>query len=183
VSVASTFFLAPSESSALDMSSAMPPHRGDSGTSRPIGPEWLRLQALRLDQERGIKRNFETREDELEAAWSAGLVERDHSGATTLQIGMRNHGILHLKAANMQPCQMMSWCCGRPIVPLVITHERTKTSNVSSHIRDCFHPHPVHYVMGRSAVMEPVCQKEHSLWWTWKASDSEVSKCLHPPIM
>jgi hypothetical protein len=165
------------------MSSSQPSRGGGAETSRTIGPEWLRKQALRLEHERGIKRNFATPEDELNAAWSANLVERDHSGATGYQIAMRRHDIEHLKAGSMQPSQMMSWCCGRPIVPLVITHERTKTSNVSSHIRDCFFPHPVHYVMGRSAVMEPVCKKEESLWWTWKASDAEVSKCLHPPIM
>ena len=38
----------------------------------------------------------------------------------------------------------------------------------SSHIAEAFDPVPVYYIFGRSAVMQPKCQKEHCLYYTWK---------------
>ena len=89
-------------------------------------------------------------------------------GATPLQIVSRENNLRSIKAGNVAPTQMMCYVQGRPVVALAITHERTKTSNVSSHLGDMFSPLPLHFLLGRSASMHPKVPPEQCLWWTWK---------------
>lgn len=166
------------------MASSVYPREGDQlPAEKKPGPVWLRQQALRLEWERGMKRHFNSREEMRAVAFDSLKVAVDFSGSTKEQDNQRLDAMLSLKAGDFCTSQMMSWCCGRPLVPLVITHERSAARNISRHIGDCFCPYPVHYIMGRSAVMEPTCPPEDALWHTWKDSDAEVSSHISFPCV
>jgi hypothetical protein len=161
------------------MASSAYPREGDQQPQRTTGPDWLKQMGLRLELARGSRRHFANKQEERGVLEDALKVIVDTSGATEDQRMLKRIAVESLKSADVCNSQMLSFCFGRPIVPLVITHERTAVRNFSRHISDCFCPYPVHYVMGRSAVMEPVCPPEHALWHTWKDSDAELSSHTH----
>jgi len=161
------------------MASSAYPREGDQQPQRTSEPNWLKPMALRLELARGSRRHFASQHEEQQIRELAWRVRVDTSGATEDQHIQKRNAVASLKSADVCNSQMMTFCFGRPIVPLVITHERTAIRNFSRHISDCFCPYPVHYVMGRSAVMHPVCPPQHALWHTWKDSDAELSSHIH----
>ena len=53
---------------------------------------------------------------------------------------------------------------------LVLTHEMATPQESLPYLSWAFRPAPVLTVFGRSAVLQPRCQKSHAVFWAWKDS-------------
>jgi hypothetical protein len=131
-------------------------------------PEWLFMQACRLEAVRATP-SFHVPADCLNLA----KLDLEHGpriiteGASDRQIDEILRIRENLKAANANPQQMVAYVHGRPVVGLVITHERSRVKNIDSHLTDAWHPYPLHYVYGRCASLPPVIKSTQALWYTW----------------
>lgn len=150
------------KSTSSSASSSQEP--GDS-----TGPEWLFMQACRLEALRATP-SPRVSAERMELA----ILDLEHGpclnteDASDHQINQHMRIRENLKAGNVNPQQMVAYVHGRPVVGLVITHERSRVKNIDSHLTDAWHPYPLHYVFGRSASLPPVIKATHALWYTWK---------------
>jgi hypothetical protein len=135
-----------------------------------LGPAWISMMAGRLDLRRSDRSPHvdDAQHYLAQRTESAAKPDPTHFTSSEVQRVARAHHGLSMLAANVCAERMVMYILGRPVVSLVITHEASKIENESDHLAKVWKGVPLHYIMGRSAQMEPRCPTREALWWTWK---------------